>query len=511
MSSIRAFAKRGGRLSAAVLVAALAAAGIYALTRGRRDRRSRCPTRSSSSRRSPATSPRRTSCRSAARRSRSTSTGRRCSACSSPTSTCRSASSRSTSCRASRSSRTSSSRATRWPSRSTAPRRRSTSTRASSCATPPTRCGRSSRSTTASRRPPGARMPQMLSAKLVGPITGGFVDPLQAKIDSPGYSGPLKLKISALTHDLDAKFALDFDALPEAIFISEDPREDGLDVLYEHNAPVADVHLDATASLRNLTNNELLEVDAEIERLPQRIALSNTNTPTTTDVAYESSSTISNPDVSARYRDLDGERRRRHRREARHRRPAAEDGRDDHVGPQRRGRLGPRRRRLPRRRGPADRLGRLRGAQLRRAVAGARADPEPRAAHRVREPLRRRRDPLARRRPPAGHPLGEVRAPGPKNDIVDATHEPRRRRPPAARARRHRQPRRPGGRRRGRPAHRDRHDARAAARADPCDLQAVGRRRRSAAAVLRDVAQHGRRRDGGHRDGSGQTAAARPR
>ena len=50
----------------------------------------------------------------------------------------------------------------------------------------------------------------------------------------PGYSGPLKLKIRALTHDLDAKFALDFDALPEAIFISEDPREDGLDVLYEH-------------------------------------------------------------------------------------------------------------------------------------------------------------------------------------------------------------------------------------------------------------------------------------
>ena len=155
--------------------------------------------------------------------------------------------------------------------------------------------------------PPGARMPQTLSAKLVGPITSGFVDPLQAKIDSPGYSGPLKLKISALTHDLDAKFALDFDALPEAIFISEDPREDGLDVLYQHSAPVADVHLNATASLRNLTNNELLQVDGEIERLPQRIALSNTNTSTTTDVAYESSSTISNPDVSARYRDLDGD------------------------------------------------------------------------------------------------------------------------------------------------------------------------------------------------------------
>src|ERR1044072_2326297 len=153
--------------------------------------------------------------------------------------------------------------------------------------------------------PTGARMPQTVSAKLVGPITSGFVDPLQAKVDSPGYSGPLKLKISALTHDLDAKFALDFDALPEAIFISEDPREDGLDVLYQHSAPVADVHLDATASLHNLATNEVLDVDGETEPLPQRILLSNRNTADTTDVSYESSSTISNPDVSARYRDLD--------------------------------------------------------------------------------------------------------------------------------------------------------------------------------------------------------------
>ena len=269
--------------------------------------------------------------------------------------------------------------------------------------------------------PPGARMPQVLSAKLVGPITSGFVDPLQAKIDTPGYSGPLKLKISALTHDLDAKFALDFDALPEAIFISEDPREDGLDVLYEHNAPVADVHLDATASLRNRDTNELLDVDAQIERLPQRDPLSNTNTARQTDVAYESSSTISNPDVSARYRDLDGERRRRHRREARHRGPAAEDGRHDHVGPQRRGRLGHRRGRLPRRRGRADRRRRLRGAQLRRAVAGARAGAQPRAAHRVREPLRRRAGRV--RAPPAACWASARRsssARAPTNDIVDA-------------------------------------------------------------------------------------------
>ena len=155
--------------------------------------------------------------------------------------------------------------------------------------------------------PPGARMPQRISAKLVGPITSGFVDPLQAKIDTPGYSGPLELRIAAKTHDLDAKFSLDFDAMPEAIFVSEDPREDGLDVLYEHNAPVADVHLDAKASLRNRNTNELLDVGAQIERLPQRILLKNTNTADTTDISYESSSVLSNPDLTATYRDLDGD------------------------------------------------------------------------------------------------------------------------------------------------------------------------------------------------------------
>ncbi|MEJ7784818.1 MAG: hypothetical protein WKF96_08445 [Solirubrobacteraceae bacterium] len=154
--------------------------------------------------------------------------------------------------------------------------------------------------------PGGARVPPVLSAKLVGPVQGGFVDPLQAKIESPGYSGPLDIRIAALTDGLDAKFELGFDALPESIFITEDPRDDGLDVTYEHNAPVADVHLKAAATLKNRATNEVLEVGAEIERLPQRIALHNTNTPDgTTRVAYESSSALAKPDLEATYRDLD--------------------------------------------------------------------------------------------------------------------------------------------------------------------------------------------------------------
>src|ERR671914_2496734 len=154
--------------------------------------------------------------------------------------------------------------------------------------------------------PPGGRIPPVIAAKLVGPIQGGFVDPLQAKVESPGFSGPLNLRLSARTDDLDAKFGFDFDALPESIFISQDPREDGLDVLYEHTAPVADVHLDAFASLRNRNTNELLEVGADVERLPQLITLSNTNTTSTTFVKYDSSSALSKPDIEATYRDTDG-------------------------------------------------------------------------------------------------------------------------------------------------------------------------------------------------------------
>jgi hypothetical protein len=125
--------------------------------------------------------------------------------------------------------------------------------------------------------PPGASIPPKVSAKLVGPIEEGFIDPLQAKIDSPGYSGPLDLHISALTDGLDAKFDLRFDPLPEAIFISEDPREDGLDTAYQHTAPVADVHLDASATLRNRSTNEVLEIGVDVEHLPQRIKLSSTS------------------------------------------------------------------------------------------------------------------------------------------------------------------------------------------------------------------------------------------
>jgi hypothetical protein len=155
--------------------------------------------------------------------------------------------------------------------------------------------------------PAGARMPPVVSAKLVGPVQGGFVDPLQAKIETPGYSGPLDLRISALTDTLDARFDLAFDALPESIFLTEAPREDGLDVTYDHTAPVDDVHLKARAVLQDRTTNDVLQVGAEVERLPQHLELHNTNTADGTKIAYASSSALSRPDLEATYRDVDGD------------------------------------------------------------------------------------------------------------------------------------------------------------------------------------------------------------
>lgn len=153
--------------------------------------------------------------------------------------------------------------------------------------------------------PSGTTMPPRVVAKLVGPLSGGFVDPLQAVIDSPGHSAPLAFRLGVRTDDLDARFKLDFDALPERIEITEDPRDDGLDVVYEHDAPVADVHLRATATLTDRSDGSAMHVRTDVERLPRRLALSSTTSDTRTTVDYDSSSDLARPDIRARYRDLD--------------------------------------------------------------------------------------------------------------------------------------------------------------------------------------------------------------
>ena len=130
--------------------------------------------------------------------------------------------------------------------------------------------------------PPGGRMPPQVRAKLLSPIAGGFVDPLEAQIDSPGYNGPLKFNVGVQTPDLAGQFALKFDPLPQKLHFVQDPRPDGLDFFYDHTGPNPDVKLDAGVTLRNRHTNKLLEVAAVVERLPHRLELHNTNTPSQT-------------------------------------------------------------------------------------------------------------------------------------------------------------------------------------------------------------------------------------
>ncbi len=151
--------------------------------------------------------------------------------------------------------------------------------------------------------PPGGSIPTRLKAKLTGGVGGAFIDPLKAAIEAPGYRGPLNLKLGVTTPDLDAAFGLNFDTLPEQMFVTEDPTDDGVNARFSHWSPVDDVVLDATASVRDLHTQHLLEASASIERLPQDIAIDYASTSAGATIDYTSASDVANPDLDASYRD----------------------------------------------------------------------------------------------------------------------------------------------------------------------------------------------------------------
>jgi hypothetical protein len=151
--------------------------------------------------------------------------------------------------------------------------------------------------------PPGARIPPIVTAKLVGPITSGFVDPLKAKIETPGYSGPLKFNIRAQTSSFDGTFGLKFDPLPEAIAITEDPQDNGLQFIYDHTGATPDVRLDATADLKDLGSGRLRHIRTSIDRLPNHIQFTNTSSGSQTLIDYLAGADLGKPDVDADYRD----------------------------------------------------------------------------------------------------------------------------------------------------------------------------------------------------------------
>ncbi|MGH2951070.1 MAG: hypothetical protein ACRDKX_03400, partial [Solirubrobacterales bacterium] len=154
--------------------------------------------------------------------------------------------------------------------------------------------------------PPGGLVPPKFSSKLIGPIEGGFVDPLEALVETPGYAGPLKLNADVTTADFKGDFQVGLNPLPERIHFIEDPRDDGLDFAYDHRGAVPDVKLDAAFDLTDRVTDRVRHVDASVERLPQEIKLSNTNTDDRTFVEYEASGPVGKPDLEANYRDTQG-------------------------------------------------------------------------------------------------------------------------------------------------------------------------------------------------------------
>jgi hypothetical protein len=154
--------------------------------------------------------------------------------------------------------------------------------------------------------PPGGTIPPNVTAELTGPATSGFVNPLEAIITSPGYGGPLQFNVHATTQTFDGNFAIRYNPLPERIHFIEQSRSDGLTAEYDHQASNPDIKLDAAADLRNPSTGELIHAAATVERLPQQINLSDTNTGSQTSIDYQHGTVLAKPDVSGFYRDTLG-------------------------------------------------------------------------------------------------------------------------------------------------------------------------------------------------------------
>ncbi len=151
--------------------------------------------------------------------------------------------------------------------------------------------------------PKGGLVPPVFRSKLVGPISGGFIDPLEAIVETPGYSAPLDINASVDTDAFKGKFGVSLDPLPERIHFIEDPRDDGLDFTYDHSGPHPDVKLHATADLTDPGSGDTRTIDATVERLPANIKLSSTTSEQGTDFEYTASSFLGKPDLEASYRN----------------------------------------------------------------------------------------------------------------------------------------------------------------------------------------------------------------
>jgi hypothetical protein len=150
---------------------------------------------------------------------------------------------------------------------------------------------------------PDQGVPPKVTAKLLGPLTSGFIDPLEASVEAPGFNGPLKLNVSATTETLQADFGLKYNPMPEKLHFKMVNRPDGLDAHYDEQGPNPDVQLQANADLKTVGADKL-HIGATIERMPDSLDLHYTGVAGSTAIDYQTSTPVlAKPDITADYVD----------------------------------------------------------------------------------------------------------------------------------------------------------------------------------------------------------------
>ena len=156
--------------------------------------------------------------------------------------------------------------------------------------------------------PAGERMPDLVRSTLLGPLQSGFTDPLEARIETPGYHGALDIEAHVETEGADVDLDFGFDPIPAKVHVIEDPRDDGMDVFYDHVSPEPDVALDAAIELTSKPSGEKRRVTAQVERVPAELSLKQTDRDGITTIDYAARRPEGGkPDIEATYRETLGD------------------------------------------------------------------------------------------------------------------------------------------------------------------------------------------------------------
>ncbi|HEY1274806.1 MAG TPA: hypothetical protein VGF25_07840 [Thermoleophilaceae bacterium] len=153
--------------------------------------------------------------------------------------------------------------------------------------------------------PDDGAAPPRFKTRLLGPLAGGFIDPLDAVVETPGYSAPLTVKAAVDSATFDGTFEAGLAPLPERVHLVEDPRADGIDVAWDHERDIPDVAFDGRFDVTRADTGRRLQIDASVARLPRHLDLHTTATDQRTAFDYAYQSGTGKPDIDATYRDTE--------------------------------------------------------------------------------------------------------------------------------------------------------------------------------------------------------------